>query len=50
MAKVRTIGGRPEYLRDPQKLREFIERVLPYKDEKLRARLIQLWQAAEAGA
>jgi adenylate cyclase len=49
MARVRTIGGRPEYLRDPQKLREFIERVLPYRDDTIRARLIQVWQAAEAG-
>lgn len=49
MARVRTIGGRPEYLRDPQKLREFIERVLPYRDDAIRARLIQVWQAAEAG-
>ena len=48
MAKVRTIGGRPEYLRDPQKLREFIERVLPYKDRAIRERLIKLWQDAEA--
>jgi hypothetical protein len=48
MAKVRTIGGRPEYLRDPQKLREFIERVLPYKDVRIKERLIKVWQDAEA--
>ncbi len=50
MAKVRTLGGRPEYLRDPQKLQEFIQRTLPYKEPAITARLIQLWQAAERGS
>jgi adenylate cyclase len=40
---------RPDYLRDPKRLAEFIKRILPYKDPKITARLIQLWQDADAG-
>jgi len=50
MVKVRTTGGRPDYLRDPKLLEQFIKRTLPYKDPAITARLIELWQAAEKGA
>jgi adenylate cyclase len=50
MAKVRNTGGRPESLRDPQKLQEFIKRTLPYENQAITARLIELWQAAERGS
>jgi len=50
MILVRTIGGRPDYLRDPQRLDEFISRTLPYENRAITTRLIQLWQAAEKGA
>jgi adenylate cyclase len=45
-AKVR----RPEYLRDPKNLAEYIKRILPYKDPAIRAHLIDLWQKADSGA
>jgi len=50
MVKVRTTGGRPDYLRNPQELEKFIKRILPYDNPKITARLIELWQAAEQGA
>src|SRR5262245_38654621 len=50
MIKVRTTGGRPDYLRDPQQLEAFITRTLPYKNPAITARLIELWQAAEKSA
>jgi len=42
-AKVR----RPDYLRDPRRLEEFIKRILPYENKAITARLIELWQAAD---
>jgi adenylate cyclase len=50
MVTVRSIGGRPDYLRDPQRLDQFIRRTLPYENQAITARLIQVWQAAEKGA
>ena len=50
MVKVRTTGGRPEYLRDPKRLEQFIKRTLPYENKAITARLIELWQAAERGS
>jgi len=44
-AKVR----RPEYLRDPKNLEEYITRILPYENPAIRARLIDLWQKADSG-
>jgi adenylate cyclase len=44
-AKVR----RPEYLRDPKRLEQFIRRIFPYENTAITARLIELWQAAERG-
>jgi adenylate cyclase len=41
---------RPEYLRDPRNLEQYINRVLPYTDQQIRTRLIELWQAADRGA
>ena len=40
---------RPEYLRDPKNLEEYINRILPYTDPVIRTRLIDLWQAADRG-
>jgi adenylate cyclase len=50
MIEVRKRGGRPDYLRDPKELQKFVDRTLPYKDKKITARLIQLWQTAEKQA
>jgi adenylate cyclase len=50
MVKVRSTGGRPAYLRDPKELEKFIKRILPYEDDKIRDRLVALWQAAEKAA
>lgn len=50
MIKVRSTGGRPDYLRDPKLLAQFIRHTLPYKNEAITARLIELWQDAEKGA
>ncbi len=41
---------RPDYLRDPKNLDEYINRILPYTDQGIRSRLIELWQAADRGA
>jgi len=41
---------RPEYLRDPKNLEEYINRILPYTDQAIRSRLIELWLAADRGA
>ena len=41
---------RPEYLRDPRNLEQYINRILPYTDQQIRTRLIELWQAADRGA
>jgi adenylate cyclase len=51
MIKVRSTD-RPESLRDPEQLKAFIERTLPYqgKATEIRDRLIDLWQAAERAA
>jgi adenylate cyclase len=49
MVKVRTTGGRPDYLRDPKLLEQFIKRTLPYDNKAITARLIELWQKAEKG-
>ena len=40
---------RPEYLRDPKSLEEYINRTLPYTDPVIRTHLIDLWQAADRG-
>jgi tetratricopeptide (TPR) repeat protein len=40
---------RPEYLRDPKNLEEYINRTLPYTDQVIRTHLIDLWQAADRG-
>jgi len=50
MATIRNLGGRPQSLRDPRQLEEFIKRTLPYKDGAITNRLIELWQAAESGS
>src|SRR5262245_33252327 len=41
---------RPDYLRDPGNLEQYINRILPYTDQRIRTRLIELWQAADRGA
>jgi adenylate cyclase len=41
---------RPAHLRDPQRLEEFIKRILPYDNKAITARLIKLWQDADSGA
>ena len=41
---------RPEYLRDPSNLEQYINRILPYTDQRIRTRLIELWQAADRDA
>ena len=41
---------RPAYLRDPKQLQAFIQRILPYKNKAITARLIKLWQDADSGA
>jgi len=40
---------RPEYLRDPKNLEDYINRTLPYTDPAIRTHLIDLWQAADRG-
>jgi adenylate cyclase len=50
MRKVRSTGGRPDWLRDPKELEKFIKRILPYDNKKITDRLIELWQAAEKAA
>ena len=50
MVKVRSTGGRRDYLRDPKLLEQFIKRTLPYKNPVITARVIELWQAAEKDA
>jgi len=50
MVTVRSTGGRPDYLRDPKRLEEFVKRTLPYENQAITARLIELWQAAERGS
>ena len=41
---------RPDYLRDPKNLEDYINRILPYTDQGIRSRLIEIWQAADRGA
>jgi adenylate cyclase len=50
MIKVRSTGGRPDALQDPQELEKFIKRTLHYDNPKITERLIKLWQEAEKGA
>jgi adenylate cyclase len=40
---------RPEYLRDPKNLADYINRILPYTDPAINAHLIDLWQTADRG-
>jgi adenylate cyclase len=46
MANLRNTVGRPQVLQDPQRFLEFIQPNIPYENQAITTRLVELWQAA----